>query len=70
MSASVGRADYEVRALRIVPDLLEASSSTEHERDADGLSDLVADLNVHLPVLLHYDAVSQFRMSSIWYPVA
>jgi hypothetical protein len=61
MSASVDRADCEVRALRIVPDLLRAAHPNTKAQEAEPMLDLEDALNVHLPVLLHYDAVSHVQ---------
>lgn len=57
MSASTDRADYEVRALQSVPELLEATYTTTKAGEVGPQPDLEGVLDVHLPVLLHYEAV-------------
>jgi len=61
MSASVDRADCEVRALRIMPELLKNALPTRIGQGVGSQSDLDDDLNVHLPVLLHYDSASHVQ---------
>ena len=61
MSASVDRADCEVRALRIVPDLLEAAYPTTEMQEVCPRPDLESALDIHLPALLHYDAASHVQ---------